>query len=60
MALGGGALALHGCRLGLGICCGLLQLELQPILMEDGPKLEGIPPWKIAQLASGSVGHLGA
>ena len=56
MALGGGAL---GCRLGLGSCSGLLQLELQPILMEDGPThLEGIPPWEIAQLASGSVGHL--
>ena len=59
MALGGGALALHGCRLGLGSCCGLLQLELQPILMEDGPThLDGISPWEIAQLASGSVGHL--
>ena len=35
MVLLGGALALHGCRL-LGSCSGLLQLELQPILMEDG------------------------
>ena len=49
-SLGGGALALHGCRLGLGSSCGLLQLELQPILMEDGPThLEGIP----ASLGSG-------
>ena len=45
----------HGCSLGLG----LLELVLEPVLMEHGPTLaQGIPPWVPTQLASGTVGNL--
>ena len=46
---------LLGCSLGLG----LLELVLEPVLMEHGPTLaQGIPPWVPTQLASGTVGNL--
>ena len=46
---------LLGCSLGLG----LLELVLEPVLMEHGPTLaQGIPPWVPTQLASGTLGNL--
>ena len=46
---------LLGCSLGLG----LLELVLEPVLMEHGPTpAQGIPPWVPTQLASGTVGNL--